>query len=133
MTLIYLVSAPDHCRKGSVCVRAEIMTNREDPIVLYRCYKTRSHKRAKLNAMFDIFSRFKFPKTESITVLADDERISWEWKDIWSGDELSAEENKDWAELMPHLLAFDTKPQIKDKGCLTTAMRSDMNIYLMQN
>lgn len=132
MTLIYLVAAQDSYKRNSICVRAEIMINREEPVVLYRCYQAKAYKIAKMRAMIDIFSRFDFPKCESIMVYADDEEIVWEWKDICSCDTPKGQYGGEWQELLPLLFQFSLKPHIKNTGYLTTAMRSDMKLH-MQN
>lgn len=106
------------------------MINREEPVVLYRCYQTNSPKPAKMRAMIDVFSRLDFPKCESITIYTDDEEIAWEWNEICSSDKPVNQYSGEWRALLPHLFQFSLKPRIKDKGYLTTAMRSDMKLHL---
>lgn len=108
------------------------MINREEPIVLYRSYRANSYKQAKLKALHDVFSRFNFSQKESITIFSDDEQLTWEWKNIIDSDDKIQGHSDEWDVLLPYLLRFSMKPQIKDKGCLTTAMRSDMKLH-MQN
>lgn len=132
MTLVYLVAAPDPYKKNSMCIRTEIMTNREPAIVLYRNYRTGSYKQAKMMALIDILSRFKFPSKAGITIFTDDSEIEWEWKEICDSKDFWAIREDKWDELLPLLSKFAIKPQIKDKGCLTTAMRSDMKLYMQQ-
>ena len=133
MTLIYLVATQDSYKRNSICVRAEIMVNREEPIVLYRSYQTNSFKLAKMRVMIDIFSRFNFSKCESITVYADDEDIAWEWNEICSSDKPINQYRGEWRVLLPYLFQFSLKPRIKDKGYLTTVKISDMKLHMHNN
>lgn len=132
MTLIYQVAARDKCKRNSICVRSEIMINREEPTVLYRSYQANSYKQAKLKALHDVFRRFNFSQNESIMIFSDDEQLTWEWKSLMDGDDEPQKQSSEWEELLPYLFRFSMRPQIKDKGCLTTAMRSDMKLH-MQN
>ena len=108
------------------------MINREEPIVLYRSYRANSFKQAKLKALHDVFSRFNFSQKESVTVFSDDEQLTWEWKNIIDSDDKAQSHSSEWEKILPYLFKFSVMPKIKDKGCLTTAMRSDMKLH-MQN
>lgn len=132
MTLIYLVSARDQVDGKSICVRAEIMINRNPSIALYRSYPTRDQKRAKMTAMIDILRRLDFPKNESISIYTDDEQIPWEWDELCKDEKSELNQDLDWIELKKLLSQFSIRPDIKDKGCLTTAMRSDMKLHMVQ-
>lgn len=129
MVLIYLTSLRDRWNTGNICVQTEIMENRCEPIVIYRSYKCSSHTFAKVKALTDVLSRFQFSKDESVTIFTDDEKIAAEWENILSG---SAPKSMAWAKLTAELFRFTLCPQLRKRGCLTVAMKSDLTKYLSQ-
>ena len=128
MTLIYLVADREKPSDRAICVRTEVMRS-GDSVVFYRWYKTKSFAKAKLQALKECLEHVGLPRSESLTVFPDDQRIVREWEEIGEGWNPEKHVNE-WNALCAELGRFRLKPQMRAGSCLTVAMRSDLKIFL---